>query len=230
MSEVNQELLSLLRVYKDGGVERLMGTHVVPQGDPKGMVQSRDVVYAPEANLSSRLYLPENIIPHQKLPRWSLLTAPEHPLPTAHDDSWTAIKWVASHVDGNGPEDWLNSYADFGKVFFAGDSSGANISHQMGLRQAQEKLSGFNVEGIVLVHPFFWGTQRIGCEATKQKKERIELIEGLWYLANPTTSGFDDPFFNPVLDPKFASLGCSGLLVLVAEKDPLRDRGYYCIL
>ncbi|KAJ4839633.1 hypothetical protein Tsubulata_034665 [Turnera subulata] len=212
MSEIAQELLPLLRVYNHGGLERLMGTHVVPPGDPKGMVQARDDVYAPEANLSSRLYLPENINPHQKLPLLVYIhgggfcvetpfsstyhnylntlvaqanvmavsvdyrTAPEHPLPTAYDDSWTAIKWVASHVDGNGPDEWLNSHADFGKVFIAGDSSGANISHQMGLRQAQEKLSGFNVEGMVLVHPFFWGTQRIGCEA-KQKKERIELIE-----------------------------------------------------
>ncbi|KAJ4838890.1 hypothetical protein Tsubulata_030538 [Turnera subulata] len=262
MSEIAQELLPMLRVYNDGRVERLLGTHVVPPGDPKGMVQSRDVVYAPEANLSSRLYLPKNINPDQKLPLLLYIhgggfcvetafsstyhnylntlvaqanvlavsvdyrTAPEHPLPIAYDDSWTATKWVASHVDGNGPDEWLNSHADFGKVFIAGDSSGANISHQMGLRHAQEKLSGFNVEGIVLVHPFFWGTQRIGCEA-QQKKERIELIEGLWYLANPTTSGFDDPLFNPVLDPKYASLGCSRLLVLVAEKDPLRDRGYY---
>ncbi|KAK9176815.1 hypothetical protein WN944_028834 [Citrus x changshan-huyou] len=58
--------------------------------------------------------------------------APKNPVPCAHDDSWTAIKWVASHVDGDGPEDWLNHYADFQRVFFAGDSSGANIAHHMG--------------------------------------------------------------------------------------------------
>ena len=46
--------------------------------------------------------------------------APEHPLPAAYDDSWTALKWVASHVNGDGPEEWLNSHADFSKVFFYG--------------------------------------------------------------------------------------------------------------
>ncbi|KAJ4844768.1 hypothetical protein Tsubulata_003472 [Turnera subulata] len=261
MSEIAKELLPMLRIYKDGRVERLLGNDVVPPGDPKGIVQSKDVNYS-EANLSSRLYLPRHVKRNQKLPlifyfhgggfcietpfsstyhnylnnlvaeanviavSVDYRRAPEHPLPIAYDDSWTTIKWVASHVSGNGPEGWLNSHADFGKVFFAGDSAGANISHQMGLRHAQEKLAGVNVEGIVLVHPYFWGTQRIGCEA-KLKKKKKELVEGLWYLANPTTSGFDDPLFNPVRDPKFASLGCSRVLVLVAEKDPVRDRGYY---
>ncbi|KAH9656129.1 putative carboxylesterase 13 [Citrus sinensis] len=58
--------------------------------------------------------------------------APEIPVPCAHEDSWTALKWVASHVDGDGQEDWLNHYVDFQRLFFAGDSSGAKIAHHMG--------------------------------------------------------------------------------------------------
>ncbi|PNX81246.1 putative carboxylesterase 2-like protein, partial [Trifolium pratense] len=46
--------------------------------------------------------------------------APEHPVPTAHEDSWIALKWVASHVNGNGSDEWLNQYADFEKVFLGG--------------------------------------------------------------------------------------------------------------
>lgn len=261
--EIAQEIIPVIRVYKDGRVERLMGTEIVPTGDPKALVQSKDVVYSPEANLSARLYLPAKINPGQKLPllvyfhggafciespfsptyhkylntlvaEGNIIAisvdyrrAPEHPLPVAYDDSWTAVKWAAEHVDGNGPEEWLNSHADFGKVFFAGDSAGANISHQMCLRLGQEKLPGFHVEGIVLVHPYFWGTERIG----KESKEIAQayLIEGLWYLACPTTSGFDDPLINPVLDPKFAAVECARVLVLVAENDALSDRGfYYC--
>ncbi|KAJ6671268.1 RECEPTOR GID1 putative-RELATED [Salix viminalis] len=60
--------------------------------------------------------------------------APEHPLPIAYDDSWTALEWLASHVNGDGPEEWLNSHADFGQVFLAGDSAGANIAHQLAMR------------------------------------------------------------------------------------------------
>lgn len=44
--------------------------------------------------------------------------APEDPLPAAYDDSWTALKWVASHSTGKGPEDWLNSHACLEKVIF----------------------------------------------------------------------------------------------------------------
>lgn len=58
--------------------------------------------------------------------------APGNPLPAAYNDSWAAIKSVASHFDGmqNGDEeeddDWLSGYADSQRVFFAGDSAGAN--------------------------------------------------------------------------------------------------------
>nr|XP_028964991.1 probable carboxylesterase 12 [Malus domestica] len=70
---------------------------------------------------------------------------PEYPLPAAYDDWWAAVKWVASvnsHVYGNGSEDWLNLLADFHRVFSAGDSAGANIAYQMGLRVGSEGLVG----------------------------------------------------------------------------------------
>ncbi|GAY60155.1 hypothetical protein CUMW_199810 [Citrus unshiu] len=37
----------------------------------------------------------------------------KNPIPCAHDDSWTAIKWVASHVDGDGPEEWREAMWQF---------------------------------------------------------------------------------------------------------------------
>ncbi|KAL3730564.1 hypothetical protein ACJRO7_027564 [Eucalyptus globulus] len=40
--------------------------------------------------------------------------APEHPLP--YDDSWTALKWVASHSARNGLEEWLTSNANLKKA------------------------------------------------------------------------------------------------------------------
>ncbi|GAV86739.1 Abhydrolase_3 domain-containing protein [Cephalotus follicularis] len=153
---------------------------------------------------------------------------PEHALPIAYDDSWTALKWVASHSNGKGNEDWLNNHADLQQVFFAGDSAGANIAHNMGIRIGKEKLEGgLNVTGIVLVHPYFWGTEPVGTE-TRELATR-SFVEGLWRLVCPTTSGCDDPLLNPVLDPNFASLGCNKVLVCVAEKDMLCQRGkFYC--
>ncbi|KAJ4844757.1 hypothetical protein Tsubulata_003455 [Turnera subulata] len=154
--------------------------------------------------------------------------APEHPLPVAYDDSWAALKWVASHAHGDGPEEWLNRHVDFGKVFLGGDSAGANIAHQLALRFGQERLEGIdNIKGIILVHPYFWGIEPIGNEERDPEKRKV--IDGVWYFACPTTGGNDDPLINPLLDPKLATLGCNKVLVAVAGNDALRERGwYYC--
>ncbi|GLT37009.1 hypothetical protein SLA2020_113530 [Shorea laevis] len=252
----------MLRLYKDGRIERLMGTEVVPPGfDPKTNVDSKDVLYLPENGLSNRLYVPKTTNPGDKLPlliyfhggAFCLETAfsptyhnylnplvaeaniiavsvdyrraPEHPIPAAYDDAWTALKWVASHSGGNGPANWLNSHADFGKVFFAGDSAGANIAHHMAMRIGKEKLEGFAVTGINLTHPYFWGTEPVGDEIKDLAAN--EKIEGLWRFASPGTSGCDDPWMNPLKGPDLAGLGCSRVLVCVAEKDILKHRGCY---
>ncbi|MFS7933410.1 putative carboxylesterase [Helianthus anomalus] len=93
-------------------------------------------------------------------------TVPDNRIPTAYDDSWEAIKWAAQHVDGNGPESWLNEYADLGHVFFASLSAGANIAHQMAIRVGSENLGGsINLDrGNHPAPPIFLGknTRRVG--------------------------------------------------------------------
>jgi hypothetical protein len=42
-------------------------------------------------------------------------------------------------------------------VFLGGDSADANISHHLDILFGKEKLDGVNLEGIVYVHPYFWG-------------------------------------------------------------------------
>ncbi|CAL1379908.1 unnamed protein product [Linum trigynum] len=90
----------------------------------------------------------------------STVTIPEHPLPCAYDDRWAALKWAAAHAAGSGLEEWLNSGVDFGRVFVAGDSVGANIAHRVAMRNAGENL--IELLGAVLVDPFFWGRTRSG--------------------------------------------------------------------
>ncbi|KAI3697450.1 hypothetical protein L6452_30475 [Arctium lappa] len=157
--------------------------------------------------------------------------APEHPFPTPYDDSWDAIKWVVSHVTRNGHDPWLNDFVDFERVFFGGESSGANIAHQMAMRIGLENDlvsfgEGVKLAGIVLIHPYFWGETLIGCEVVADVRQR-NLMENLWRVVNPGTSGLDDPFINPASDGNLSKLACKRVLVSVAEKDLLRDRGWY---
>ncbi|KAK1401129.1 putative carboxylesterase 12 [Heracleum sosnowskyi] len=151
--------------------------------------------------------------------------APEHPLPIAYEDSWEAVKWAASHSSKNGQEPWLNDYADFQSVFFAGDSAGANISHNLALRVGLENPDGFNLDGIVLVHPYFWGKEAVGGEPVEP--ESRAFADTMWLYTCPGSNGPDDPLINPGSDPRISSLGCKKVLIFVAEQDFLKHRGVY---
>ncbi|PKU69119.1 probable carboxylesterase 2 [Dendrobium catenatum] len=150
--------------------------------------------------------------------------APENPLPAAYDDSWEALKWI-SGASGNS-EPWLTEAADLGKIFLAGDSTGANIAHNMAVRLGQNNSP---VEGLVLMHPYFWGKERIGSE--REEKEGVMLkskdADALWPFVCPGTSGLDDPRVNPTADGgrSLAALGCRRVMVSVAGRDLLRERG-----
>ncbi|KAL4555752.1 hypothetical protein LXL04_038380 [Taraxacum kok-saghyz] len=254
--DIVKEIPGVIRVYKDGRFQKLSGTDIVPAGnDPSSGVQSKDVVISPETNVSARLYLPKT--PTKNLPLLIYFhgggfivetaaspdyhnflnliaaesnvvivsvdyrTAPEHPVPTCFNDSWEAIKWVA----GNCREPWINDYADLQNVYFAGDSAGANIAHQMAVRFGSENPRlDIYLRGIILLHPYFMGEDRIGSEGEHPWKP---FLDEMYILAHPGTSGLDDPLINPDKDPKVSDLGCSRVLVCVAEKEILRDRGWY---
>ncbi|PWA92178.1 alpha/beta-Hydrolases superfamily protein [Artemisia annua] len=265
--EILIEIPYFVRVYKDGRVDKIAGTSVVPAGiDPNTGVQSKDVVISPETNAFVRIYIPKTAnLNVKKLPLLVYFhggafiietaasptyhnflnlvssesnvvvvsvdyrTAPEHPVPACFDDSWEAVKWVAQHVNGNGPNTWLNDYTDFSHVFFAGDSAGGNLAHHMAIRVGSENLGrvsgeSLNLEGIILLHPYFWGKDRMGSESDHPW---TKAVEELWLIAHPGTSGSDDPLINPDKDPKVSDLGCSRVLVCVAGKDVLKDRGIY---
>lgn len=147
--------------------------------------------------------------------------APEHRLPIAYDDSWTALRWVFSHADP-----WLAKYGDFSRVFLAGDSAGGNISHHVALRSSSE---GLGIKGLALIDPFFWGSVPVGSEPTDPDFRAVH--DSFWKFIFPETEGLDDPRRNPVADgaPSLADLKCERVLLTVAEKDLLKGRGtvYY---
>ncbi|XP_030525024.1 probable carboxylesterase 5 [Rhodamnia argentea] len=253
-SEIAHDFRPFFRVHRGGRVERYKpsdNVHPVPAGlDPSTGIESKDVVVSPETGVSARIFARKIDGPHRKLPllvhyhgggfcagspfdtivddilskmvtRAQVVAisvgyrlAPENPLPIAYEDSFEALKWIARHSDGSGPEPWLNQYADLGRVFIGGESAGANIGQYMAVRAGATGLTGIRIKGMLVVHPFFGG------------RETNEMYKFMC----PTSSGRnDDPKLNPAVDPDLPKMACEKVLVCVAEKDSLRDRGveYY---
>ncbi|WVZ49046.1 hypothetical protein U9M48_000428 [Paspalum notatum var. saurae] len=143
--------------------------------------------------------------------------APEYPIPTAYDDVWSALQWVASLADP-----WLSDYADPRCTFIAGDSAGGNIAYHTAVRAS----NSIGIEGVIIVQPYFWGRERLPSEAVWNGVSVLppELVDRLWPFVTAGQAGNDDARINPP-DAEIASLACRRVLVAVAEKDTLRDRG-----
>lgn len=123
--------------------------------------------------------------------------APEHPLPAAYDDSWRALRWVASHATGSGEEPWLTDHGDFSRLCVGGESAGANIAHHMAMRAGAEPLpDGARINGAVVVHPYFLGAVRVASEETDPAMARSVVT--MWRVVCPGSAGVDDPWINPL--------------------------------
>ncbi|KAF7065868.1 hypothetical protein CFC21_071937 [Triticum aestivum] len=143
--------------------------------------------------------------------------APEHRLPAAYDDSWAALLWAASAQDK-----WIADHGDASRLFVAGDSAGANIAHEMLVRDG-----GPRIEGAILLHPWFSGNAAIEGEPPAAAK-----VTGLlWSYAcrGSAVGGADDPRMNPLASPALERLGCARMLVTTGLEDGLaaRNRAYY---
>ncbi|KAF3457172.1 hypothetical protein FNV43_RR01829 [Rhamnella rubrinervis] len=274
--EVATEILPYIRVYKDGTVERLLGSPNVPpspDGDPETGVSSKDITISVlnYTSFPARIYLPDlSQNQNQKLPvliyfhgggfciesSFSFFThrylsrlvyeakvvavsveyrlAPENPLPAAYDDCWVALRWAASHstdTQGFKKELWLTNHGDFGRLYIGGDSSGANIAHDIAIRAGNESLpGGVKLLGAFLGVPYFLGSKPIGSEPIEGFEKSFSYV--IWNFVYPSApGGVDNPKLNTLVAgaPSLAGLGCSRLLVVVAENDELRDRGvWYC--
>ncbi|XP_074315828.1 putative carboxylesterase 7 [Silene latifolia] len=174
--------------------------------------------------------------------------ATEYPLPVAYDDCWDALLWIISHdpniysgylksvknptkqinVTHLTKEPWLESgRVDFNRLFLSGDSSGANVAHQVTLRAGVE-VNKTIINDLILIQPFFWGKVPIGNEVINCRRGPggAALAEKLWEAARwGSPASVDDPWMNPAKDPTLSSLGCRRVLLCLAEKDVLRDRG-----
>uniref|UniRef100_A0A0A9BF06 Alpha/beta hydrolase fold-3 domain-containing protein n=1 Tax=Arundo donax TaxID=35708 RepID=A0A0A9BF06_ARUDO len=118
--------------------------------------------------------------------------APEHPLPTAHDDSWEGLKWVASHATGEGAEPWLAEHGDLSRVFVAGGSAGGNIAHNVAARAGAHRL-GVAIRGLLVVHPYFNWEAGVGGQGLEGVERRVLAVPV------PRHAGAGRPAVQPVL-------------------------------
>ncbi|CAL5073935.1 unnamed protein product [Urochloa decumbens] len=152
--------------------------------------------------------------------------APEHPVPAAYDDAWTALQWAASARD-----EWIAEHGDAARLFLAGDSAGGNMVHNVLVKLAScsdSDPSAPRIEGAILLHPWFGGNTLVEGEDATRAKE----MAAIWEFACPgAAGGADDPRMNPMAPgaPALESLRCERILVCAGEKDwaAARDRAYY---
>lgn len=162
--------------------------------------------------------------------------APEHRLPAAYEDCFGVLEWLdrqAMAVEGVSVDPWLASHAEFRKVFLGGDSAGATIVHQVGIRATERNWDGVCLQGAILVHPFFGGEERIECELGPGPEVEgfVKAVDGIWSISLPVGVDRDHPFCNPdgPHSPALSTLVYPRTLIFVAEQDFLIHRGilYY---
>ncbi|CAN1273947.1 Probable carboxylesterase 2 [Linum perenne] len=236
--QIATEFPGMITIYTNGTIHRLRDTDFIPPSSSSG-VSSKDVIFLPDSNLSARIYLPDGES-RRKLPLVlyfhgggfciaSPFCAKYHRYASRIAAESQSVQPTRTHGAGNGPEPWLNEFADFNRIFLAGDSAGGNIVHNLAMAAGNPDY-GLEVDllGAALVHPYFWGSEPIGSESVNHLPEAKAGANSLWPFICPSNPDNDDPRVNPVAEdgPGLVGLGCRRVLVCVAEKDVLRDRGW----
>ncbi|WVZ61716.1 hypothetical protein U9M48_011545 [Paspalum notatum var. saurae] len=229
--DVDVDLLPFLVRYKDGHIERFLSSpFVAASEDPSTNrgVATRDVVIDPGTGVSARLFLPSRAAAAAMATRRRRLPLVVY----IHGGSFctesafgrTYHRYATSLVDP-----WLAVYADPGRTFVAGDSAGGNIAYHTAVRASTSTMddgNGIDFEGLIMVHPYFWGLERLPSEAVWDGAAMFpaDRVDRLWPFVTAGQAGNDDARINPP-DEEIASLACRRVLMAVAEKDTLRDRG-----
>ncbi|KAK7314935.1 hypothetical protein VNO77_33467 [Canavalia gladiata] len=151
--------------------------------------------------------------------------APEHRLPVAYEDAVEALHWIRTNQE----DDWLRNHVDYSNVFLMGSSAGGNIAYNAGVRVAEDNYD--QIRGLLLVQPFFGGTNRTGSELRLANNTHLNLCvnDALWELSLPIGVDRDHEYCNPTVGigpERFEFIIRHGWWVLVTGcgGDPLVDR------
>ncbi|WP_116198593.1 alpha/beta hydrolase [Amycolatopsis circi] len=137
--------------------------------------------------------------------------APEHPFPTALEDSYAALTWVSESLHKQGP------------LIVAGDSAGGNIAAVL-TRWARDN-GGPKIDGQVLVYPVTdCDLDRPSClDPANQLLIGREAMRWFWDHYLPDEASRSAPDASPLRAANLA--GLPSALVYTAEYDPLHDEG-----
>lgn len=141
--------------------------------------------------------------------------APEHPFPTAIEDSWIGLNWAAEHS---------GEFAPVGvPLIVAGDSAGGNIAAVM--TQWARDRGGPHIDYQVLVYPVT--DCDLGRPSYLAPENQLlltrETMAWFWGHYLPNEQARTSPDASPLRADSLA--GLPPALVYVAECDPLHDEG-----
>ncbi|KAG5227747.1 hsr203J family protein [Salix suchowensis] len=213
-----EEVSGWLRIFDDGWVDRtwtgppevkFMSEPVPPHEEFIEGVATRDVGSSNSVSVYLRL-------------------APEHRLPAAIDDGFSALMWLRALARGDDSyEPWLSNHGDFNRVFLIGDSSGANLVHHVAARAGQVDLSPVRLAGGIPVHPGFVRSERSKSEMEQPESPflTLDMVDRFLKLALPKGCSKDHPFTCPMgpAAPPLDNLNLPPFLLCVAETDLIRD-------
>ena len=140
--------------------------------------------------------------------------APEHTFPAAHEDAYTALKWVyenAEQLGGNAND-----------MVVAGDSAGGNLAACMAHRFRKE---GIPLKAQILVYPWIDGKLKNPSIERNAEGYLLEKRTMFWFQQQYTPRPEDHcvPEVSPCYEKEFT--GLAPAYILTAEYDPLIDDG-----
>ncbi|MDA3834794.1 MAG: alpha/beta hydrolase [Spirochaetales bacterium] len=145
--------------------------------------------------------------------------APQHPFPTAVDDSYSAFIWAYQHAPAWG--------ANPDNIFVMGDSAGGNLAAVTCLQSRDRK--GPKIAGQILLYPVTDARMQTQSYQTHANAPKLTRRKMEFFINSYKSSDQDiqNPYFSPLLAESHANLPPA--LVITAEYDLLHDEGLaYC--
>ncbi|KAK9749819.1 hypothetical protein RND81_02G152800 [Saponaria officinalis] len=156
-----------------------------------------------------------------------LRLAPENRLPAAIDDGYGALLWLTSLARTQTYDPWLSNKADFKRVFLIGDSSGANLVHEVAFQGDKTDLNPLKLVGLIPIHPGIARSTRSKSELEMPQTAflTLDMVDQFLGLALPIRGTKDDPIICPMDRdaPPVSRVRLPPIMYCVADKDLFID-------